>query len=97
MESVGWRADQHRAAEVLHYLDLALCIASGNWDHSRADSLSAVMNSQAAGEHAVTVGVLDDVSLACPSTGDGPGHDFGPDVYVVARIPDYLGLSGRAG
>ncbi len=66
--------------------------------HDRAaQPLRAVVGAQPAGEQAVAVGVVQDVTGPAARGPDAARHDRGPHVEVVAGVADHGGLAGRAG
>ena len=67
VECVGRRRAQDGRAEIPHQHDLPLGAAARHRDDGAAEPLGAVVGAEAAGEEAVTVGIVNDVA--------GPGTD----------------------
>ncbi len=60
------------------------------------EGFSAVMSAQAAGEQAVAVGVLDNVTLVQTARGEAAQHGIGPVVEVLLGVGDDNGFAGGA-
>ena len=84
-------------AEVLHDQDLPLGVAARHGYDRGPDLLGAVVRPQAAGEQAVAVGVVHDVSAGSPAAGEGAGHELRPGVDVPPGVADHGGLARRPG
>jgi hypothetical protein len=94
MQEVARRAADRRDSEILDDHQLALGIAAADRDHRRAQGLGTVMRTEAAGEEAVAVRVLDDIAAMHATGGKGSNHHFGPDVQVGLGVGDDDRLAG---
>ncbi|GAF26231.1 acyl-CoA synthetases (AMP-forming)/AMP-acid ligases II [Moorella thermoacetica Y72] len=96
MQGIGRSTGQDGATIVLHDHYLALGVAAGNWNYGGPQAFGAVVDSQAAGKEAIPVGVLNDIMPGGAAADEGPGHEFGPDVDVVAGVTNHRRFTGSA-
>src|SRR5574343_1586704 len=83
--------------EVHDLLDLLFGLAAGHRHGAATGALDTVVGTQAAGEHAVTVGDMHHVTRPAARGADRAGNDVGPVVEVVLGVADDHRLAGRAG
>ena len=96
-QHVGGRHRDDVGLEVGDQLNLPLGHAAGDGDGGEAEPLGAVVNTQAAGEKAVAVGVVQ-FHAGTPAGGaDGARHHLAPGLDVGLGVADHGRLAGGAG
>ena len=96
VEKIGWGAADNGDAEIPHEHDLAICIATGDRNDGCSECFRSIVDSEAAREKPVSVGVLDNVSPADPCTGKGALNDVLPHIDVVLSVGHDNGFAGGA-
>ena len=88
-KQVGGGGAQHRGAEVQQQLKLALRLAAGGWQHRGSEPFRTIMIAESAGEQAVAVSVLYQVSGANAGGVEGAGDQLGPQRDVLGGVSGY--------
>ncbi len=94
VQKISWSAAYGRHPKVFHQHNLPVGVAAGCGDDRRPQSFSAVMSAEAAGEEAITIGNLNDVSLMQAAAGETANQHRGPYVHVFLGIRDHNGFAG---
>ena len=69
MQKIGWSAAHGGHPKVLHQHDLPIGVAAGGGDDRCPQSFGTVVSAESAGEEAITIGNLNDVSLMQAAAG----------------------------
>ena len=85
-----------RSAEIGNELYLPFGVACGSRNGKHSQPLRAVLESQAAGEHSVARGVLENVARAQANHVKATRNGVGPFVEVALRVQDYGRRAGCA-
>ena len=96
VQKIGWCTAHRRDAKVLHQHDLPVGVAAGCGDDRRAQCLSAIVRAEAAGEEAVPIGDLNNVSAMQPASGQTADEHRSPYVDVILCVGNDDGLTGRS-
>ena len=83
--------------EIDDQLHLPLGHAARHRDDGEDQSLRAVVRAEAAGEQAVAVAHVHQVTRHRAGRADAARHHGGPGVYVLLRVAHHRRLAGRAG
>ena len=94
VEGVGGCATDARGCKVLQQHDLFLGLASGHGRDHHPQFLAAVVQSQAAGEEPVTIGVVQAVPRAHAGGCEAARHQLTPGTYIPPGVADYGGFAG---
>ena len=95
-QHVGRRHQNDPRTEFTDELDLALAETARHRHHGAAQPLGAVMRAQAAGEQAVTVGIVDDVARPRAAGVERARHEVGPGADVARRVAHHRRPAGGA-
>src|SRR5574343_1369809 len=95
-QRVGRRDHDDFRLEIHDLLDLLLGLATGHRHGTGAETLDAIVSTQAAGEHAVAVGDMNHVAGPATCGADRAGNDVGPVVDILLGVADNHRLASRS-
>ncbi|OPY40818.1 MAG: hypothetical protein A4E42_02042 [Methanoregulaceae archaeon PtaU1.Bin222] len=94
VQEIGRSAGNRGGLEILHQFDLSLCVTYAGGKNSCPDTLSPVMQAEAAGKEPVPITDLHHIAASKSARDQTTGERDSPVLEVPLGVPDNGGFSG---
>ena len=86
VHKIAWRATYSGNAKIAQYNNLPLGISAGNGNYRGSQGLGAIVQTKAAGEKPVPIGVLQYIALVQAVARQTANNSVAPHAQVVLRV-----------